>query len=278
MNETHDMRRTKDAVLAQITKDHITPRPRWHFLAEEGAIWALGVLSVVIGAFAVAAILFELRYAAWDLYLATHESFIDFILDALPFVWIALFGLFGVAVYQSIRHTKRGYRYSLGQLLAASLASSVVAGVCIFVVGGGRFIDEGIGHYMPLHTSLFERERHAWDAADIGRLAGVVEEVHGQKRIFLLRTMGHEYYSVDVSGFDDAETIVAEGDHVRILGIPSSTPRWLFGCAIFVKSDDVLFSRALNTPLSVAEKKTFFARTTHCREVRPYARLAPHMQ
>jgi hypothetical protein len=275
--------RIAGAVLRRIREESIEPRPRWHFLMREGVIWALGAVSIVVGALAVAGILFELRFAAWDLYLATHESFFDFVFDALPFVWLVLFGLFGTAVCLSVRHTRRGYRYPPAILIGGSFVASCVVGSAIFLVGAGRFVDESLGRLVPLHQPLFERERMLWSSTEKGRISGVVIDapregymgIEGPDRVL---------YRVDMSGFEPIErTYVRAGDHVRVIGVPTSTPEAMFGCAVFIRPDDVLM-RAARIPesapefieeISMLERKILFARTTPCKDVRPFTRLLP---
>lgn len=276
--------RIAGAVLKRIKDECISPRPRWHFLMRESVIWSLGIISIAVGSVSVAGILFELRFASWDLYLATHESFLHFVLDSLPFVWVGLFTLFGIAVYQSIRYTKRGYRYSPAILIVGSFAASCAVGAIILTVGAGRYIDEQIGRFMPLHQPLFERERMLWSSTERGRVSGVVTEIPFGNAVMRVEGPNEIRYRIDMDGFEPTErAAIRVGDHVRILGVPTSTPDAMSGCAIFIRPDDVLvrvhtfkdLPPALIEELSTIEKKILFARTTGCKDVRPFTRILP---
>ena len=140
---------TASSILSRIEKESIVPTPRWHFLLKEGAVWSFGFAAIVFGSLSVAAIIFTGRYSDWEYYEATHATLFTFILDMMPYTWIASLTLFGVVAYLSMRHTKRGYRYSLPMMLAGSVGISTVLGAGLYAVGTGPFIDEQLGRVIP---------------------------------------------------------------------------------------------------------------------------------
>jgi len=273
-----------ERILARIKGEGIAPRPRWHFLAQESGVWALGTLSVFVGGLAVAALLFEIRYAWWDYYAATHDSLAVFVVDALPFVWLVAFGVFAYAAYIAVRYTKRGYRYAISTLLLVSLVASALLGVCLYAFGLGQLMDEDVGHYIPLHQPLIDRERTLWDAPHEGRVAGRVLSVDPDTHRMHIQDINGAAYVVDLSGFTPEDRWqVRAGDYARVVGTPFIPPAESMGCILLMKGDDIL-KRAHRLPKGdvepwverdMSERKILLARTTVCKDVAPYMRLFP---
>ncbi len=275
---------TPESVLSRIVREGIAPRPRWHFLLREGCVWTVGALSVAVGSLAVAGIWFELNHAWWDFYEATHDTFLTFALDALPFVWVVGSGLFALLAYASIRYTKRGYRYPLQTLLIGSLALSGVGGTLLYAVGMGEFVDEEVGAFVPMHRSLLERERTLWMHPEEGRIAGIVKEIPSAEGRMWLQGVDDVGYRIDLTDFAPLERErLRIGDHVRVIGIPTTTIGMLHGCVLLMRGDDIL--RRAHRPVGMppvplpvprnTERNVFFARSTECKGVAPYVRLAP---
>ncbi len=271
-----------EAVLLRIDREQIAPRPRWHFVLREGVVWSCGALSVGIGAVAVAATLFEIRFAWWDMYLATHESFLEFSLDALPFVWLVCIVLFASVTYASIRYTKKGYRYPVYILLVGSVVLSGVSGAVLYGVGLGEFFDEEVGYFVPMHRSLMDRERVRWLKLDQGRLAGIVREVPISEGSLWLEGPDGVPYEININDFSQPDrTLLRTGEHVRVIGVPATDTQALHGCIIMMKRDDILrhihmvHGRIDVDNIAGSERNVLFARSTLCKGVRPYARLAP---
>ncbi len=110
-------------VLGRIEEEGIHPRPRLLFLAGNWGFWALGAASVLLGAAAIAAALFEIVNAGWGLRAALHHDIFSFVLKVMPVVWLLSLLLFIALGYLNIRRTKRGYRYPLSLIVLASVVA-----------------------------------------------------------------------------------------------------------------------------------------------------------
>ncbi len=286
MNSEHKKDITQ-CVFARITDEGITPKPKWHFLMREGVVWSLGGFSVAVGALAVTVVLFEMRNTRWEMYDVAHPSFFDFLVEAVPFVWLGTFALFAVVAYRFIRSTKGGYRYRFETLMAVSLVASGVCGIALYSTGAGAFLDEEVGAYMPLHHSLMERERAVWGMTAEGRVAGIVREISFTEPIVWVEGLEGTPHELNVSGFSEEDRrVVRVGDMVRVVGIPSTTTSHaLQGCLMFMVSNDIL--QKAHTSLKNEERRMSFsakgepernmivARSTECRSIRPYTRFLP---
>lgn len=277
-------RSTANAVLARIEREGIVPLSRWRFMAREGVVWSLGVVSVCVGGLAFVGILFELDETWWEMYEATHESFIDFLLDALPLIWLVVFFLFLSCAYYLLRVTRRGYRYSLSAALACSLLCSVSLGGALYISGSGRFVDEQIGAYVPFHNPLIWREQALWMMPEEGRVAGIVRDVSFEEDDFWIEGVDGVTYTIkiDLSGLDRAH--LRPGESVRVAGFPATTHGFLEGCVILMRHNDILRFLSPVPALGFVESgedmapegRILLARSAECQRMDSYGRLIQH--
>ena len=205
------------SVLSRITKEHVTPTPRSHFIFKEGVVWSVGGLSVLLGGLGVAAIIFTVRYSEWEYFDATHDNFLNFLLDIMPYTWIIALILFAVLAYESVRHTKRGYRYHVPVLILGSVGASVALGSVIYAFGAGPFIDRQIGSFIPLHRNLLDTKLAFWNQPDRGIIAGVITEISSTRDEFKLATPSHEIHSIRMDSLPEkVRGTVVVGEAMRV--------------------------------------------------------------
>jgi hypothetical protein len=173
--QTTEKTSCKGSVMSRIECGEVCPRSRRFFQTRECVVWSLWALSVVVGALAVAVTLFVFTHRQYTLYEATHDNFITFMVDVLPFVWIIVFAaMVGLGVYE-LRRTKRGYRYPLWQIFASSMVLSLAGGAALQLFGLGYTTDHMLGQRMGMYDSQDKIERKLWQNPAEGRLLGVAE-------------------------------------------------------------------------------------------------------
>ena len=69
--------------MSRIGCGEVSPRSRRFFQTRECAVWVLWLISVVVGALAVAVTFFVLNHRQYALYEATHENFFTFMVEVL---------------------------------------------------------------------------------------------------------------------------------------------------------------------------------------------------
>lgn len=164
-------------ILKKIKEEKITPKPKWQFLLKEYTVWGVGVFSLLIGALAFSVIIYMFINNDWGIYHEMDKSFLDFIVLTLPYFWLIFLGLFILLLNYNVRHTKKGYRYSLPIILMSSVTLSAALGVLFFEMGIGRGIDDILGERMPLYGKVINPSIDFWSQPEQGRLAGMVVEV-----------------------------------------------------------------------------------------------------
>ncbi|MEI7513227.1 MAG: hypothetical protein WCJ74_01235 [bacterium] len=159
----------------RIDTENIKPLPRWRFLLLRASFWLLAVLSVIIGSFAVGAILFLfLDYNQHNL-LAMPYSATELLL-MIPYLWIILFLLFIATARMSIAHTQKGYQYKIHTVIVVSVLLSIIFGSILNLIGISKIADESLDE-VPLYNYITYDVRDAYSRPIIGRLAGIIVSV-----------------------------------------------------------------------------------------------------
>lgn len=81
------MPKLRESILADIIAKNIRPRPRWQYILLHAGLWSIGVITIVLGSFACAAMIleFSLPERAYLRWMEMQES-AGWIL-ALPYLW-----------------------------------------------------------------------------------------------------------------------------------------------------------------------------------------------
>lgn len=225
----------KDKVMSRIEGERICPRSKAFFKTRECAVWSLWVVSVVVGALAIAVTLFVMSYRQYSLYEATHENFWTFLIEALPYIWIGIFGLMvGVAVY-NLRHTKSGYRYPLWQIFGSSMVLSLAGGAGLHVFGFGYFVDHELGEQMNMYASQEKMEMRMWQSPADGRLLGrIVEAPLPPMTVATFADVSGKTWQIDVTDLAPHEQeLLMREDNVRLIGILDPVTNLFHSCGAF---------------------------------------------
>ena len=80
-------------VLERIEQEAITPTPRWQFFVGEGVLWLIWLGTVIFGSAALSITAYVALSASYALYEATHENFVTFLIESMPYLWLVFFHL-----------------------------------------------------------------------------------------------------------------------------------------------------------------------------------------
>jgi hypothetical protein len=171
--KTSETSSCKGSVMSRIECGELCPRSKTFFKTRECIVWALWLVSVVVGALAVAVTLFVVAHRQYALYEVTHDNFYTFMVEVLPFVWVIVFGLMIVVGVYNLRHTKRGYRYPMWQIIGSSMVLSLAGGAGLHFIGVGYMADHMLGERMGMYNSQEKIEKRMWQNPEEGRLVGI---------------------------------------------------------------------------------------------------------
>ncbi|MFH1565392.1 MAG: hypothetical protein ABIC82_06190 [bacterium] len=180
-------------ILGKIKEKKSGQKSKWHFLLKNYVIWAVGVLALIIGGLAFSVIIYLLKYNDWSAYKQINRSFFEFILLTLPYFWVLFLALFVLIVNYDIKRTKKGYRYPLPILVAASITISILLGGIFFRFGLGEVIDDVLGERAPFYEKIFNRQADFWSHPEEGRLAGFVLSKNSDTEFVILDIKQNEW-------------------------------------------------------------------------------------
>lgn len=205
--------------LEKIKESKIFPKPKWHFLLKDYLVWIAGVLSLLLGAVAFSVILYLARENDWDAYEQAGETFASFVVLTIPYFWILFLILFVFLVYYNVKHTKKGYRYSLAVILSANVVASMVLGGIFSVLGVGRTIDNILGEKAPFYGQIINQRMGYWSDPEEGRLAGIVVSIEEKDKFILLDLDKNNWWVVNR---DERVGRIIVGEPIRMIGRKTS--------------------------------------------------------
>ena len=249
------------SVLQKLKHDSVIPTPAWHFVVRDCGTVALFVLSVLLGAVAVAVSLFVFSYQRYALFEASHETWVSLLIETLPFLWIGALAVCLLLAARHQRHFRCGYRYSLSVLLGSSAVVSVLLGVLLHQANVGFMVDNILGEKMPMYGSQAKLEHGLWQKPEEGRLVGmqVYTTLATTSTIIFEDSMGRRWQA-DISELmvDDVD-LLATGAKVRLLGVLKNELVYSFhACGVFPwMADSPMTGEQLKTERDVFVAKVY---------------------
>lgn len=195
----------------------VKQKPRWYFRLQNYLIWFLGLVSLILGSLSFAVILHMMINNDWDIYDEISGSLFSFIVTTLPYLWLIFLALFVLVGYYNLKHTKKGYRFSVAHLVIYSVVGSIFFGTIFNQVGIGQAIEDGLNRRVPFYQNVLNHRKRVWASPDKGLLAGVVLEATEDEAI-IRDIEGNIWYVSHISTSTPFEINLVEGDIIRILG------------------------------------------------------------
>ncbi len=207
-------------LVEKIKEEKIAPKPRWHFLLKNNVVWAIGALSLLIGAAAVSVMIYLLKYNGWELQEQTHKSLLEFFLLTLPYFWIIFLGIFIFILYYNLKHTKKGYRYPVWFIAVSGILSSIILGSIFYLLGVGQKIDNVLGERAPLYETVINRQIFFWFNPEEGRLAGIVASEVADGNFYIVDPEGNTWQISSSVNSDDPHFLdfLKAGEPISLIG------------------------------------------------------------
>lgn len=235
MNE-NTSNQLKNTLLQRIEQEKLQPHSRMFFQGRECMVWVLWLLSVVVGALAVAISAFVVLHHQYALYEATHKNFFTFLVDILPFIWFMVFvGMAYFALY-NLKHTRHGYRYSVTTILTSSIVLSFALGSALQFFGLGYSVDSLLGKQMKMYMSQEKVEMNLWQQPESGRLVGfqILDTVDSETFVIFEDMDGDRWRLNIIELFPQDKALLADRNPVRVLGeITDAKAKLFHACGVF---------------------------------------------
>lgn len=261
-------------IIKKLEEGNVKPIARWHFVLRNSTFWALWGLSVAIGSCASAATIFVFFNAGWQFQSITHDSFFRFLLDTLPVFWMVAIGLMVFFGYYNIRHTTRGYRFSVYLVMISSIVASFIGGTILYTLGVGGDIDN---IKRPLHFAppIMAIEESRWNDSNRGLVSGVVKNFDREAKILTLVLISGEEKILSTRELQDRDiSFLTENSHIRIIGGVDNNKGIFVACVVLPWGPPIGMKGPIPMVNTISndfsERKESDARISICKDVRPY--------
>jgi hypothetical protein len=273
-----------EKVLSYIEKENVQPYSKWYFIFTNEFFWALGLVSVTLGALSFAIILFTYFNAEPELYRVNYDSFADFLFAWVPIIWIVSLGFFTYVGYRNIQYTKRGYKYPFPLIILTSLMMSIVCGTILYAYGIAGALDREFARRVPLYRSVQELKREMALRPDRGGIGGEIILIADDQSSFTVKDFRGSIWVVSTEDLNERDRdVISEFLLVRVIGIPSTTTlgvmgtSTMHGCAVLPweikRGGNELAPSKRNIEMIkmvLRERKENMERTSICKGVQPY--------
>jgi hypothetical protein len=210
-----------EKTIKKIEEENIVPKARWHFMLKDYSIWLFFVLSVIVGAIAVSAIIFMLTTNDWDIYGNLGRSLVEHIFISMPYFWILILLVFILAAYNNFKYTRLGYRYEMYLIILGSILISLFLGLIIFLSGFGESIHNIFMEQIPFYNNLVSDRKNVWSNPQKGLLGGQITEVKNQNEFMIKDFTGKNWTIEKESQKCCSPELVRSGNLVEMIGILS---------------------------------------------------------
>jgi hypothetical protein len=166
----------KTHILEVIEKKGITPKPKWHFLLKEWAVWGSAVFALLFGSIATALTIYLINANRFTID-AIRITGLEYLFRWIPILWIVLTLLGIFYTVHAAKETRRGYKWNVSWLVGVAILCSVCIGSTAYTMGVGEKIDTYLLEQVPLYKPLTNFKPRHWMNIEEGVVAGVVLEL-----------------------------------------------------------------------------------------------------
>ena len=161
-------------ILKKIEKGEILPKPRWHFILKNLAIWSGALILLVLGILATMLIFyFLMNLELLGLVLEMPEIFPKIILLGLPGIWISFMFALSFLAGVSMQKTERGYKWSFLTILIGIILIQIAVGGVLAHTSFAEKVEKTLQRNIGTR-SLEERKARIWDIPENGLLSGEI--------------------------------------------------------------------------------------------------------
>ncbi len=180
-------KKLSNTILDELKEQQAKPKPKWHFLLHEWLLWFIGAVSVLIGGLAMSIIFVQVRLIDWDLLQVLGRGGL---FQIMPYLWFVLLILFVLIAQYQIKHTKRGYEYSLAAVVFLLISLSLLIGSVFYQYKIGYLVHSHLSGASPIYRTIADQRSKLWSQPQQGRLSGVLLDVINQDEIVLIDEQG----------------------------------------------------------------------------------------
>lgn len=208
---------SSDELIEKMKSLNLKRKPGWHFTVKTAFYWFLFLVSVVLGAFAFAIVLFTIQQIDFDLISHMSHSKFEFLMGLAPFFWIVSLIVFLVVAMIGIKNSKKGYKFSNTKMVMFSASFSILLGTLFFIGGGGEWLENAFSVRVGLYEGVQAKKAKFWSEPEKGYLAGTIIEV--QETAIQLTDFNEQIWTIDIAHANiPSVVLISEGEKIKLIG------------------------------------------------------------
>jgi len=163
-----------DELFDKIKSQKLQQKPKWYFQFKNTFFWGVFIAFILLGSISFSVILFAIQQADFDLIQHLSHSFLEFILGIAPILWLVLLILGLIIAMLGIRNSKKGYKFTFGNMIAFSFGFSILLGTLFFIGGGAQYLENSFATEFSNYHSIESMKINRWTNPSEGYLSGTI--------------------------------------------------------------------------------------------------------
>lgn len=185
-------------VLEKIKKAKMLPIPKWRFAAMHILLWAIVLISIILGSIAISVILRSINGIPWEVARMAGRGPIHSFILVLPYIWIGFLALILFTANNLFAKTEKSYRYKPILVVAGSVLISLLLGIALYFAGAGHVIERGLINNVRPYADWQNRRDSMMVAPDRGILIGKVMQISPKINLIIIDLKSTKW-TVDVT-------------------------------------------------------------------------------
>jgi len=181
----------------KIKSQKVQQKPKWYFQFKNYFFWLLFVGFILLGSLSFSIILFAIQQADFDLIKHLSHSLLEFVLGIAPIIWLITLIVFLVIAMMGIRNSKKGYKYSLSNIIAFSISFSILLGTLFFISGGAQYLENAFATQFSNYNSIESLKINRWSNPESGYLSGTIINISDDK--LEIEDFDQKRWKIDIS-------------------------------------------------------------------------------
>jgi hypothetical protein len=217
--------KNSDTLIKNLKSQNTKPIPKWRFTVKDRFISIIFLLSIILGGLAFSVILFAIQQLDFNLITHMSHSKIEFLLGALPFIWIVFLIVFLMLAMIGIKNSKKGYKFSFGKLFSINTAFSILMGTLFFIGGGAQWLENKFAVNVEFYESIKEKKEKMWTMPEDGYLSGTIAKITN-KTLYINDFKGNNW-EIEFGQANIPDVVLLEvGEKIKIMGKQISSSKF----------------------------------------------------
>ncbi len=205
------------SAMDKILQGEVKQIPRWHFVVKNIVLWFVGFLCIVAGALTVSLVIFTFANSAFVLRDISKHNFFQHIMIVLPLLWIIVTILFAALFDIFVRHTKKGYKYSLWLIILVNMFLSVIVGIAFYFFGISHIVDDMMNAHFRSYHSVEKRQAQLFNNPGKGVIIGHVTKC-GDEYFTLVTSDNTQWHVIREHIIEFKQNKISDGQRFVVIG------------------------------------------------------------